>query len=127
MNAKVILLGGNDEKERNDEIKKLVKNKIIDAGSTNTVREFASIINICNLIVSSDTLAMHISIALRKKLIVLMGPTSSAEIELFGRGIKITSDMDCLCCYKKKCDIVPNCMDNISLETVIESVRKLLK
>ena len=120
-------MGGKGEKERNDEIIRIAKHNLIDAGTGNTLREFASIINLCNLLVSSDTLAMYFGIALKKKLVVLMGPTSIAEIELFGLGKKLHADIPCLCCYKKECNLKPNCMDKISVEIVYSAVVELLK
>jgi heptosyltransferase-2 len=48
----------------------------------------------------------------------LFGPTSAAEIELYGLGEKVVPKMDCLTCYKSRCDFVPNCMDLISTNMV---------
>ncbi len=127
LGAKVVLLGGKEEKERNEKIKSIAKYQLIDAGTENTLRQFASIVNICNLLVTSDTLAMFMGIALRKRLVVLIGPTSVAEIEMFGLGEKIYADVPCLCCYKKECDIKPNCMDKISVEMVYSSITRQLK
>ncbi|MCK5282730.1 MAG: glycosyltransferase family 9 protein [Nanoarchaeota archaeon] len=127
LSAKIILLGGKEEKDRNGQIKELTKNKLIDAGNNNTMRQFASIINLCRLVVTSDTLAMYISIALKKKVVVLIGPTSAAEIEIYGRGKKIYANLPCICCYKKKCEIKPNCMDLISVENVYKTTEEQLK
>jgi heptosyltransferase-2 len=77
-------------------------------------------------VVTGDTLALHIGLALQKRMVVLIGPTSAAEIDLYGRGETITADLDCLCCYRQACDRSPNCMESISVETVFRSVRKQL-
>ena len=99
---------------------------LINTGHENTSREFLSLLNLCDLVVTGDTLAMHAAVALRKKVVVLFGPTSSSEIELYGRGEKIIPDMDCLCCYKEICDKHPNCMESISSEVVFRAVKELL-
>ena len=106
-NSKILLFGGPEEKKRNKKIKNLVKADIIDAGCDNSLTEFASLVNLCNVLVTSDSLALHIGVALKKKIVVFFGPTSSNEIELYGRGIKIIPKIGCLCCYKSKCDITP--------------------
>lgn len=93
-NAKLILFGGPEEKERNEKIKKIIKTKIIDAGCNNSLMEFASLVNLCSVIVTSDSLALHIGIGLKKKIVVFFGPTSSTEIELFSRGKKIIPKLD---------------------------------
>ena len=75
--------------ERNEKIKKLVKTEVIDAGCDNSLMEFASLVNLCNVIITSDSLALHIGIALKKKIVCFFYPTSASEIELYGRGEKI--------------------------------------
>jgi len=35
-------------------------------------------------------------------------------------------DMDCLVCYKKKCDKRPNCMDELSVDQLFQAVKKEL-
>lgn len=107
LNADILLFGGPEERERNNKIIKLCNANIIDAGCNNTLMEFASLINLCNVIISSDSLAMHIGIALKKYVVAFFCPTSSNEIELYNRGVKIIPEKGCLCCYKPKCDIAP--------------------
>lgn len=54
--------------------------------------------------------------------VVLFGPTSSTEVELFGLGEKVVPDLDCLVCYKRVCDFIPNCMDSISVDMVKRAI-----
>ena len=80
---------------------------VIDAGCENTLMEFASLVNLCKILITSDSLAMHIGIALKKKVICFFYSTSSSEIELYNRGIKIIGKGEDYCSYKPKCDIPP--------------------
>mgnify|MGYP002392011113 CR=1 FL=1 len=50
---------------------------------------FAAIVNECDLVITCDTFALHIATAMGKKLIVLVGPTSSAELYLYEKGVKL--------------------------------------
>jgi heptosyltransferase-2 len=59
-------------------------------------------------------------------MVVLFGPTSAAEVDLYGLGRKITAEMDCLCCYRQTCDKSPNCMESISMDTVDRSIGEQL-
>ena len=115
-----IILGGEEEKERNAII---AKETGMPNGGNHSLRNFAGVINQCRLIVSSDSLAMHFAIALQKRLVVFFGPTSSAEIELYGLGSKVCPEIDCLVCYNKKCEEKPNCMDRLSVDDLFEAVR----
>jgi heptosyltransferase-2 len=69
--------------------------------------EFASLVNLCDVLVTSDSLALHIGIAMKKKVVCFFYPTSAAEIELYGRGIKIIGKGKDYCSYKAKCDYPP--------------------
>lgn len=106
-NAKLLLFGGPEEKKRNDEIKKAIKSRIIDAGCDNSLMEFASLVNLCDILITSDSLALHIGTALKKKIVVFFYPTSADEIELYGRGIKIIGKGRDYCSYKPKCNHPP--------------------
>ena len=60
-------------------------------------------------------------------MVVLFGPTSAAEIELYGRGEKILPpDLDCLGCYLPICDVTPHCQARILPEVVEEAVLRLM-
>jgi len=106
-NVKLLLFGGPEEKERNEKIKEEVKTEIIDAGCDNSLMEFASLVDLCNIIVTSDSLAIHIGTALKKKIIAFFYPTSASEIELYGRGAKIIGKGNSYCSYQKDCDSPP--------------------
>jgi heptosyltransferase-2 len=69
---------------------------------------------------------MHLSLALQRRTVVLFGPTSAPEIELYGLGEKVVPSMGCLSCYKTSCDFVPNCMDLISTDMVESAVLRQL-
>jgi heptosyltransferase-2 len=97
---------------------------LIDGGCDNAIRHFAALVGACDLVITGDTLTMHLSLALNRRTIVLFGPTSASEIELYGLGEKITPRMDCLSCYKAKCNFVPNCMDYISADMVEAAVER---
>ncbi len=122
-NIKLLLFGGPEEKERNKKIKKAIKSKIIDAGCDNSLVEFASLVNLCNILVTSDSLALHIGTALKKKIVAFFAPTSPTEIELYGRGIKILPKRGCICCYKSKCAIPPEW----DIEEMVNAVKKLIR
>lgn len=122
-----VLLGGPSEEERHERLKAKSPVRLLDAGCDNPVRHFASIIEHCNLVVTGDTLAMHIALARKKRTVVVFGPTSAREIELYGLGEKVFPDMGCLSCYKTSCDFVPNCMDLITTDMMERAVTRQLE
>lgn len=122
--AQFVLLGGPEEQERHKRLMSRSSVPLIDAGCDNPVRHFASLVGSCHLVITGDTLAMHMALALGRRTIVLFGPTSAAEIEMYGLGEKVVPRMDCLSCYKPKCDFVPNCMDLITTDLVEAAIER---
>ncbi len=122
----VLLLGGRDEKERNKQIISQCREKIYDFGTDLSLRQFSAVINLCDVVVCTDTLAIHIATALSKNIVALFGPTSAAEIDVFGKGIKIAADNK-HCFYKPVCPEGKPCMETISIQTVYEAVCSLMQ
>jgi len=126
-NAQVLLLGGQRERNFNAAIlENSDVDAVIDTGSQNTLEEFAGLIHLCDVLVSSDSLGMHLGIALRKNVVALFGPTSASEIDLYGRGEKVVTSFPCAPCYRKSCEMSPSCMRTISPQSVLEAVQRWL-
>ncbi len=127
LGAKVLLLGGPGEVERNRRIATATEYPVVNTGNDNPIREFAGLVGNCSLMVTGDTLAMHLAIGLRVPVLVMLGPTCHQEIELYGRGAKIISDFECSPCYLSVCPKSLTCMEAIAVDSVFESVAGLLQ
>ncbi len=125
--AKILLLGGPGEIQRNQRIAAAAAYPVVNTGNDNPIRKFAGLVGNCDLMVTGDTLAMHIAIGLRIPVLVLLGPTCHQEIELYGRGDKIISDFECSPCYLSVCPKRISCMEATSADTVFESAARLLR
>jgi len=123
----VWLLGGPEEVERNARLAAATGGRALETGCDNTLREFAGLVDACDAVVTGDTLAMHVAIARRTPVVVLFGPTSLAEIEVFGSGERIAPELDCLVCYKQDCDFVVNCMESIPTDAVHAALLRQLE
>ena len=122
LKCRILLFGGPAETERNEEIKQKTKTEIIDAGCSNSLMEFASLVNLCRILVTSDSLALHIGVALKKKVVSFYYPTSAQEIELYNKWIKIIGKGEDYCSYKPKCDVPPE----YDINDIIKGVKKLI-
>ena len=125
-NYQLLLLGGQDEKELITGLCRRYK-FLINTGYNNSLVEFAAIVNLSDIIITADTLALHIGTALNKKIIALFGPTSTSEIDLFGRGKKVTAPDDCKCYYNKHCSEKVRCMEKITSGMVMKAISKIEK
>ncbi len=85
-------------------------------------------INSCRLLVTNDSLGLHIALALRKKVVVLYGPTNPNETYFYGRGEVVYPNVDysCIPCLSATCTQEKTCMEFIQPEEVKKRVEKLL-
>jgi heptosyltransferase-2 len=78
-----------------------------------------------DVVITSDTLGMHLAIAAKKKIVALFGPTCPQEIDLYGRGAKLFKSVSCSPCYKQTCPDA-KCMKEILPGRVLEETRRLI-
>jgi len=92
----------------------------------NNLYDYMNWINSCRLIVTNDSLGMHLAIALKKKIIALFGPSSSREVYLYEKGIKLLpkTPYNCIPCLKSECFQKKECMGFIKPEEVRDAVLK---
>ncbi len=126
LGATVLLLGGEDELERNLTIQSVASCPVVNTGF-HPIRFFASIVRECDVVVSGDTTAMHVAIAMKVPVAAYFASTCAAEIELYGRGKKIVSSIACSPCYKKICPIDEQCMKEMSVGEIFTVVRGILE
>ena len=101
-----VLLGGPEELERHGRLLARLEGcvSIFDAKTDNSLLDFAALIDGLDLLITSDSLAMHIAIARRRQVVAFFAPTSAAEIDLFGRGVKVQSTAPDYCSYHPNAD-----------------------
>jgi len=125
LNAKLVLLGGHQEIEKNERLCKNSKIPLINSGN-NTLGRFAGIVKQCDTVVSGDTLAMHIAIAVKTPVVALFFSTCPQEIEFYDRGMALSASVECAPCYKRNCDR-DDCIKDISVEKVYNGIEYFLK
>jgi heptosyltransferase-2 len=107
--ATFVVMGGGPEAERNRAIldglaRSSSRVRSVDAGCDNALLDFAALVTECDLLVTSDSLALHMAIAEDVRVVAFFAPTSAAEIELYGLGEKIPSTASDYCSYKPDAD-----------------------
>jgi len=121
-----VLLGGPDERALNAWIAEQLGPAARLAGCDHSEQQFVAVVDQCDAVVTGDTLAMHVAIARDVPVVALFGPTCPQEIDLFDRGVKLVSDHPCSPCYRRECDMRPNCMDVIPTARIVEAVERVL-
>lgn len=92
----LLLLAGPDDVEKQKIIFKDLKEQstpIITNDPYNSIREFSALVNLCEKIICSDSLSLHISLALKKPTIGLFFCTTPHEVEGYGLLKKIVAPL----------------------------------
>ena len=120
---KVVLLGGPEDTRRNKEIYSRYKGKILNTPTTEGLRRGVCYESIPDIVVTGDSLGIHIAIALRKFVIAWFGVSCWTEIDLYDRGVKLfQKDLFCSPCWKKQCPYDLECIKLIDLDRIISEV-----
>ncbi len=118
----LVLLGGPEDTLRNSQIAEGLN--VESSPTQQGLRDGLISINACDLIITGDSLGMHMSIAMKKHVIAWFGPTCAHEIELYGRGVALKAEMGCSPCWKRTCEKNVMCYDQIGIEKVIAAVHQ---
>ncbi len=126
----MLLLGGRREETLHRHLMEragpLAGRAVFDAGNRHSLEVFFALLERCALVVSADTLALHAAVALGRPVVGLFGPTSAAEVDLYGQGEKVVTDFSCAPCYLKKCPMGLPCMEALSAARVWGAAERVL-
>lgn len=105
----IVLFGAGEDRLRNERLVEhldasRVSQRIVVANTDDSLMTLAGYISRLNFMISSDSLAMHLSIAQNVPTIAFFSPTSAAEIDSFGICEKLISSAPDYCSYAKLCD-----------------------
>ncbi len=127
LGATVILLGGPEERAINARIRRLARVPLLDTRGEQSLRELGGFLEACRVVVTGDTLALHLALALKRPTLSFFGPTCPQEIDMFGCGEKLVTSKDCAPCYKQSCTSTPSCMEAITPDMAWEPLMRLWK
>lgn len=120
---RILLLGGPCEEEAN-RILALERPDLFICGGVLPIRNFLALVAECGLLVTADTLALHVGLGTGVPTVALFGPTSAVEIEPSNPLLKIVSPKTCVNYYARECNEKPCCMEEISAQLVFEKIRE---
>lgn len=129
--AQVLLLGGAQERKIVAQVFTALRpsgltGSVLDAGTDHDEQHFLALIDVCDVIFSGDTMALHTAVARSKPVVGFFGPTCAAEIDLFGKGCKLVADVACAPCYKHHCDQGDVCIAAVSVQAAAAAIGRVL-
>lgn len=128
--ANVVLLGGRGERARNSAVASECHEcgvRLIDATTHADILDLVEVVRLLDLLITADSLAMHVATAVGTPVIAFFGPTPSQEIEFYGRGTAILSDQLCDCFFQPVCLNSIGCVDRIPIAKFLDSAGSFLR
>lgn len=117
-----LLLGGEQEHAKN---RRLARASGALYPGHFPLKQFINLVDQCDLVVTAVTMAMHITIGLRKKIVLFNNTFNPHEFELYGLGEILEPDFDCPCYYSPVCP--NNCMQYLHVDSVFRTCTRLLR
>jgi ADP-heptose:LPS heptosyltransferase len=125
--AQVVLFGGPEDRERNREIASRAKAPVLETPCTEGLRQGILYMNLADVVVTGDSLGMHLAIGLRKWVVAWFGLTCEQEVDFFDRGEAILSRVDCRPCWRRECDRPVKCYERVDLEELLAAARRMIE
>ncbi|MBI2508134.1 glycosyltransferase family 9 protein [Candidatus Woesearchaeota archaeon] len=116
---KIVLLGGPNELTKQEELKKFA----ITNDFNNTLEEFCSVLSICDILITGDSLHLHLAITMKKPTVALFFTTPPWQIESYAFLKIITSNL--LHDYYMSDQYHEDLTKSISPEEVIECLKSM--
>ncbi len=126
-NIQVVFFGDQMTAPLVKEICQGLPSSVINLAGVTTLRELASLIKLCDALLTNDSGPMHIAAALGTPLVALYGSTNETVTGPYKTGTIIHKHVDCSPCYKRVCPIDFRCMKRIETDEVYEALIKTIK
>lgn len=122
----VLLLGGPEDTQTHEALAERLGEAVVRSPTTEGIQVGAAHMDRVDVVVSGDSLGMHMAIGLGKHVVAWFGPTSAPEIDLYGRGVKLISEMACSPCWSPICQELVPCSARVSPAAIATAVQGCL-
>ena len=126
--AGLVLLGGPEDTDRNARIAAAARTGSPVLSPTDEgLRRGLQMVAACDVVVSGDSLGLHMAVGLGKPVVAWFGPTAHQEIDPYGRGVWVISDKPCRPCMRSSCDVRPTCAADVPVATLVAHTATLVE
>ena len=126
--ARLVLLGGSEERPVADEVKEQLQAPVADLVGRTSLRQALGVLSQLKLLVTNDSGLMHAAAALSVPLVALFGSTDPGATGPFtSRATVIRHPLPCSPCFKRTCEEGYACLTAISVDEVAAAARSWLK
>lgn len=130
-NARVVLLGGPDERELCERIASNCNPPPANLAGRTSMRQLIALIEQASVVLCHDSGPMHLAAALNRPMVSILGPTNAARTGPYGRfDTVVRLDLDCSPCYLRRLSRCPHdhkCMRELPAGVLITRLARLLE
>jgi len=124
--AALALLGGPEDTARNEAVARRAAAPVIQTPTEEGLRRGLQMVAACDVVVSGDSLGMHMAIGLGKPVVAWFTVSSTVEIDLYDRGARVRAEVDCRPCMKRDCEREPKCFERVPLGALADEVGRIV-
>ncbi len=122
--AAVVFTGSPDDRPVVERIRGMMKGRAGNRAGETTLKELAALAAVSDLFITTDTGPMHLAAAAGAKVLALFGPTAPWRTGPYGSShIVVRKGLGCSPCFKRTCDVDIRCMEEITVEEVLEQIK----
>jgi len=127
--VRVILVGGEDGREREKEIRAHTGEQPVPLAGRLNLAELGEVLGRVDLFIGPDSGPMHIAAAAGAPIVALFGPTLPAHFAPWrAKAVLVEKSLDCRPCRQRECAHQDfRCILGITVEDVLAAARQLLK
>ncbi|MBI3237141.1 MAG: lipopolysaccharide heptosyltransferase II [Chlamydiales bacterium] len=100
--------------------------RVVNLAGATSLRTFASIVSLCDLLLTNDSGPMHVADAVETPIVALFGSTSEIVTGPYRQGKVIHKHVECSPCYQRRCPIDFRCMKRIESDEVYQALAQAL-
>jgi heptosyltransferase-2 len=131
LDARVIIVGGTEDRDLADEIRTGMNNVPLDLVGKISLLQLGAVLKRCAALVSGDTGPMHLATAVKTPVVALFGAIDPKRTGPVGDGHMVIrhEEVECVPCVAKECTnpVYLECMEKISVDEVFSTVSEMLK
>lgn len=121
----IVLLGGPEDEIQNNVLAAAFP-QIIKSLTDRGLRDGLVSVAACDVVLTGDSLGMHMAISQRRPTVAWFGPTCDHEIEFYGRGVAVKSAKSCSPCWNRHCQVVSKCNEEIDVPQMVQACVQML-
>ncbi|CAG1065719.1 heptosyltransferase I [uncultured bacterium] len=121
-----VLAGSPSDKEELDRMAASIGKGSVNMAGDTDLKELFALFSLAAFAVTVDSGPMHIAAASGTRTVALFGPTAPWRTGPYGKGhVIVRKGLPCSPCFKRVC-ASPKCMEEITVEDVMDGIEKIL-